>query len=55
MPIGLYPIASEALGMRKPYVVYGLSILTILTSVMFWVYESDDSPEALEVANYMLW
>jgi membrane associated rhomboid family serine protease len=35
IPIGLVPIASEAFGMRKPYAVWGITALTIVTSLAY--------------------
>lgn len=52
---GVYPIASEAFGTRKPYVVYSLTAITILTSAWFWAYEWTDSPRMSTAKNYMLW
>jgi membrane associated rhomboid family serine protease len=37
LPFGLYPIASEAYGAFKPYATWAIALLTILTSVCFWV------------------
>lgn len=55
VPSGIYPIASEALGTRRPFVVYALAILTIITTVWFWQYERSDSPEMARLKNYYLW
>ncbi len=33
---GIYPIASGAFGVRTPWVVRGLAVLTILASIWFW-------------------
>jgi membrane associated rhomboid family serine protease len=38
IPFGLYPIASEAFGARKPYVIWAVAALTVLTSIIFWGY-----------------
>ncbi len=35
MPVGFLPIASEAFGTRKPYVVWSVTALTILTSLAY--------------------
>lgn len=52
---GVYPIASEALGMRKPYATRGIAILTIITSFWFLAYEWTESPKMWRAKNYMLW
>jgi membrane associated rhomboid family serine protease len=36
LPFGVYPIASEALGSRKPYVVWAIALLTAVVSLSFW-------------------
>ena len=54
-PFGLYPFASEAFGLRKPWVTRGIAIVTILVSAWYlvaYVYR-DDAPRSL--ANLMLW
>jgi membrane associated rhomboid family serine protease/pSer/pThr/pTyr-binding forkhead associated (FHA) protein len=52
---GLYPIASEAFGTRKPYVIRGIAIVTILTSFWFLYYEWTGSPRMRSAKNMMLW
>jgi membrane associated rhomboid family serine protease len=53
--VGVYPIASEAFGTRKPYVTRAIAIITVLTSAWFWCYEWSDSPRMLTLKNLMLW
>lgn len=50
MPV---PIASEAFGTRKPYVLWGIAALTVLISAVFWAYTK--SPRMQQMKNYMLW
>ena len=50
---GLYPISSEAGGRSRPYVAYGLVILTIVISVWFWIADSGGGPKWVQ--NLMLW
>jgi membrane associated rhomboid family serine protease len=52
---GIYPIASEAFGTRKPYFIRAIAIITVLTSIWFWAYEWSDSPAMRTVKNRMLW
>jgi membrane associated rhomboid family serine protease len=54
--VGLYPIASEAFGLRKPWVVRGIAVVTILISVWFMiVYIYNPAPSDPSLANLMLW
>ena len=52
---GFLPIASEAFGVRRPWVVRGVALLTAIVTVWFWIaYESD--PQANPgLANLMMW
>lgn len=55
LPSGIYPIASEALGMRRPWAIRGIAVLTILISAWFlavYVYSPNPDPG---VRNLMLW
>lgn len=49
---GFSPIASEALGHRRPYTTWAIAILTCLITIWFWF--STDS-EMLQRKNLMLW
>ncbi|QDV92083.1 Rhomboid protease GluP [Phycisphaerae bacterium RAS2] len=53
--LGLYPIASEAFGTKKPQLIRGVAIFTILTSFWFFVCEWTDSPKMHSLKNAMLW
>ncbi|MBN1488856.1 MAG: rhomboid family intramembrane serine protease [Phycisphaerae bacterium] len=53
--IGLYPIASEAFGTRKPYVTWAIAALTVLVSVWFGFKEFTGSPDMQQHKNLMLW
>ncbi len=55
IPIGIDPIYSEARGRHKPYVTWGIAILTILTSVWFLAYRWTGSPKMHTMKNLMLW
>jgi hypothetical protein len=52
---GIYPIASEAFGVRKPYYIRAIALLTVCTSLWFLAYEWTDSPRMHRAKNYMLW
>ena len=54
--LGMYPVASEAFGLRKPWVVRGAAALTIVVSLWFLVALIGDSnnPSA-DHLNMMLW
>lgn len=54
-PLGLYPVASEAFGLRKPWVVRGLAVLTIAISAWYmvaFIYNVDPDPQ---LAGLMHW
>jgi membrane associated rhomboid family serine protease len=55
IPFGIYPVASEALGTRKPYVVRALAALTVLISLWFFAYEYSNSLKMRQYKNLMLW
>lgn len=52
---GIYPVASEAFGTRKPWVIRSIALLTILTSAWFWAYDWTDSPTMQSAKFLMLW
>ncbi len=55
IPIGLFPIASEAYGTRKPIATWTIAIVTALASVLFFVAMiSTDHPSAA-LLNLMNW
>lgn len=49
---GIFPVASEAFGIRKPYVTWSIAAITVLTSFAFWFAVIGGSETA---ADYMLW
>ncbi len=53
--IGVYPIASEAFGTRKPWFTRAVAVLTVVTSVWFGWYMLIDSPRMMRLKNYILW
>jgi membrane associated rhomboid family serine protease len=52
---GIYPIASEAFGTRKPWAIRGIAIVTVLTSVWFLIHLYAESPQLSSLALGMLW
>lgn len=52
---GLYPIASEAFGTRKPWVARGLAIGTIIISLWFCFAVIYNSQPSVSHLNLMLW
>jgi membrane associated rhomboid family serine protease len=55
IPFGLYPVASEGFGSRKPYVIWGITIATIVISVMFWITNMGGNQARGADDNLMLW
>ena len=53
-PFGLYPVASEAFGTRKPWATWIIAATTVIVSLCYFVVlvDEDASPAAL---NLMLW
>jgi membrane associated rhomboid family serine protease len=52
---GVYPIASEAFGTRKPLVIRCVAVVTIITSLAFLACEWSGSSKMWSAKNYMLW
>lgn len=53
--LGIYPIASEAFGTRRPWTVRGIAIFTTLVSIWFmvaFIWNSNPDPS---LKNWMLW
>jgi len=55
IPFGIYPIASEAFGTRKPYVVRSIAIVTVAASIWFWVAGISGAAEPDALLELMLW
>jgi membrane associated rhomboid family serine protease len=53
--LGVYPIASEAFGLAKPYVTRGLVIVTVAVSLLFLVTMWFDLPAAESCVKLMHW
>ena len=55
IPFGLYPVASEGFGSRKPYVVWAIATVTVIISVMFWVTNFSVPTMQRTDLKFMLW
>jgi membrane associated rhomboid family serine protease len=51
-PVGIIPVASEAMGSRKPYATWAIALLTIVVSFWFW-FSSDSQMDHRK--DLMLW
>jgi membrane associated rhomboid family serine protease len=52
---GIYPVASEAFGLRKPWTVRGIAALTSLVSIYFFVHFVYTTEPDLEYFRWMDW
>ncbi len=55
IPLGLYPVASEAFGTRRPYVTWALAVVTVIISAWFLGIQYADSSRLRLAKNLMLW
>lgn len=55
VPLGIYPVASEGFGTKKPYVVMGIAALTLLVSVLVWGMHISDPQSRQTTKDLMLW
>jgi membrane associated rhomboid family serine protease len=55
IPVGVYPVASEAFGLRKPWTVRAIAVTTVLASLWFMVAVIHNPEPSIENANLMLW
>lgn len=55
IPSGIYPVASEAFGTRRPYVIWTVAAVTVLASIWFLALTWFDAPAMREHKNLMLW
>ena len=53
--IGVYPVASEAFGLRKPWVVRGIALLTVLVGAVHLYSCTTGSPAQATFDKMMLW
>ena len=51
-PIGTFPIASEAMGSRKPWAAWAITALTVIVGIWFWL-STDAQMDTRK--NLMLW
>jgi membrane associated rhomboid family serine protease len=52
---GFFPIASEAFGVRRPWVVRGVALLTAIVTVWFWIAYDRDPQSNPGLASLMMW
>ena len=55
IPIGLYPVRSEATRKYRPYATWAIAAVTIVATVVFWGYELGESEQMGVLKNAMLW
>ena len=55
MPVGVYPVYSEASGKSKPYMTWSITIITVLISAAFLFFQIGRSPQFPRLKNVMLW
>lgn len=55
IPLGIYPVYSEAMGRHKPYVTWGIAAVTILVSIWFLAVQWSGSTQMRSAKNLMLW
>jgi len=53
--MGLFPISSEAHGTRKPWVLWSLALVTVITTMSMWFFEWTESPRMRVLKNQFLW
>jgi membrane associated rhomboid family serine protease len=53
--MGLFPVASEAFGTKKPRAAHIIAGVTILVSVIFGIYQYTNSPTMRSLKSLMLW
>ena len=54
LPVGLFPIASEGFGLKKPLVIWSLAIVTVICSMIFMVREMSGG-DMRSAKSLMLW
>jgi membrane associated rhomboid family serine protease len=55
MWVGITPIASEAFGLRKPFVIRGITLVTVLISLWYMIAFIYSPTDDAELRNLMLW
>lgn len=55
IPFGLYPLASEGFGTRRPYVIWAVASITVVVSLIFWVNAFSGRDGFNDTKNLMLW
>lgn len=55
VPFGLFPVASEALGLKRPIATWVIACLTFVTSVAFFVALKASDQPSVATMNLMMW
>lgn len=55
LPFGVYPVASEAFGTRRPYVIWIIALITVFSTIVFWKDHLDTEGRVIKGQNLMLW
>lgn len=55
LPVGIYPVYSDAIGKSRPYVTWAIAAMTILISLAFWVTNGYDLSNPSSLDSLMLW
>jgi membrane associated rhomboid family serine protease len=55
IPLGIYPVYSEAMGRHKPYATWGIAAVTVLVSIWFLALQWSGSTQMRVAKNLMLW
>lgn len=55
IPLGIYPVYSEAMGRHRPYATWAITAVTIAVSIWFLAYQLSGSTRMRSMKNLMLW
>ena len=55
IPFGLYPVASEGYGSKKPHAIWAIAGITIFASILFWAVNASSPTGLGSSRDLMLW
>ena len=55
VPLGIYPVYSEAMGRHKPYATWAIAAVTIVVSIFYLGFQLSGSAKMRSLKNLMLW